>query len=99
MAMHYYDFVKEFVSALAKRLNCYVEVSVEDYVEEWALWVDDFSLYVEVDYNDFEDFVHGECSSFVIECEDYRERHEFVVECASTDVSFVADVVADAFGL
>lgn len=99
MAMHYYDFVREFVSALAKRLNCYVDVSVEEYTEEWSLWVDDCSLYVEVDYNDFEDFVYGERSSFVIECEDYGERGEFVVECASTDVAFVADVVADAFGL
>lgn len=97
--MHYYDFVKEFVSALAKRLNCYVECSVEEYTEEWSLWVDDCGLYVEVGYDDFEDFVYGECSSFVIECEDYGERREFVVECASTDVSFVADVVADAFGL
>lgn len=99
MMMHYYDFMREFVPALSKRLHSYVEASVEEYVEEVDLWVPDYSLSVDIDYNDFEDFVWGERSSFVIECEDYGERCEFVVECASTDVSFVVDVVVDAFGL
>lgn len=95
--MHYYDFMSEFIPALAKRLHSYVERSVEDYVEEWSLWVPDYHLYVDVDYDDFEDFAYEERTSFLIECKDYEKHREFVVECASTDVSLAVDAVVNGW--
>ena len=99
MMVHYYDFMSEFIPALAKRLHSYVECSVEDYVEEWPLWVPDCHLSVDIDYDDFEDFAYGERDSFVIECEDYEKCCEFFVECASTDVSLAADAVGGAYAV